>query len=62
MADKQGHLTKERRFGGGILLNPPNESYGAVKNPEQGKRKRLIELFADAIKLDQEIKEIWDCD
>lgn len=62
MADRAGHITTELRFGGNIRLSPPSSDYGKVRDPEAGERKRKIELFADAIKLDQEMKEIWDDD
>ncbi len=62
MADKNGHITLDTKFGGGLRLAPKSRDYGKIRDPEAGERRIKIELFADARKLDQEMKEIWDDD
>jgi len=59
MADKQGFLTNEHRFGGDLLPSPPTKDY-APKDPLMGERKRKIEEIELERELKADEKEVWE--
>jgi len=57
---KDGHITNETRFGGGLMLTPSTREYGKVRDPDAGERKIQIEEIERQRELKAESKEIWD--
>ncbi len=53
-------INPQKAFGGQLNLPPPTVDYGRVRNPEEGKIKREIEVLEEKRGLNDESKEVWE--